>query len=76
MLKTPVSVSDVPAEVLRKRVEKKFHDYLPDNCGHLLDECTQTFGLFQYSKLTSPQAQIYVVITTYQRMSCSGNGRQ
>ena len=36
--------STIPAKVLFKRLEKEFHEYLPEKCDHLLDECTRSAG--------------------------------
>ena len=36
--------SGIPSKVLFKRLEKEFHEYLPEDCGHLLDECTRFLG--------------------------------
>lgn len=32
--------SGVPHKVLLRRVEREFHEYLPEDCDHILGECT------------------------------------
>jgi hypothetical protein len=36
--------SSIPPKVLLKRLEKEFHEYLPKEYSHLLDECTHSLG--------------------------------
>ena len=36
--------STIPPKVLFKRLEKEFREDLPENCDHLLDECTRALS--------------------------------
>jgi hypothetical protein len=47
-------MAHVPAQVLRGRVGKAFHEYLPQDCDHLLDECMSTHSgcLFETHRMT------------------------